>query len=147
MGPHITIMHPNLAERIRELEAELAALKKTEYITDLSAVRKAFNRAYGKKKFIKEGWDDNVIDGCLERTYNSDVRYDIYIVLVIKTKNLRIKLDYYCRYEEDENYTVYLVNDDGSQTEITEPCGNEFERRLIKMMMREPPTYIEQFDE
>lgn len=140
-------MHPNLAERIRELEAELAALKNTEYITDLSAVRKAFNHAYGKKKFIKEGWKDNVVAGSLERTYNSNVRYDIYIVMVIQTKNLRIKLEYYCRYECDENYTVYLVNDDGTQTEITEPCGNDFERRLIKMMLREPPTYIEQFDE
>ncbi len=140
-------MHPNLAERIRELEAELAALKNTEYITDLSAVRKAFNHAYGKKKFIKEGWKDNVVAGSLERTYNSNVRYDIYIVMVIQTKNLRIKLEYDCRYECDENCTVYLVNDDGSQTEITEPCGNDFERRMIKMMLREPPTWIEQFDE
>ena len=60
---------------------------------------------------------------------------------------MKIKLEYDCKYEHDEIHDVYLVNDDGSQLEITEPCGNEFERRLTKMMLANPPTYIEQFDE
>ena len=141
-------MHTRLNERIAELEAELAALKNTEVINDTSAVRKAFAHAYGKKQFVKEGWNDNVVAGSIERTYGADRRrYDIYIVLLIQTKTMKIKLEYDCKYEHDEIHTVYLVNDDGSQLEITEPCGNDFERRLIKMMLANPPTYIEQFDE
>jgi hypothetical protein len=62
-------------------------------------------------------------------------------------KTMKIKLEYDCRYEMDEVHDVYLVNDDGTQTEITEPRGNDFEQLLIKMMLKEPPTYIEQFDE
>lgn len=60
---------------------------------------------------------------------------------------MKIKLEYDCVYEEGENYYVYLVNDDRSQTEITEPCGNDFEHRLIKMMLKEPPAYIDKFDD
>lgn len=69
---HHKTMHSGLNERIAELEAELAALKNTEVINDVSAARNAFNHAYGKKKFIKEGWDDNVVAGSIERTYNSN---------------------------------------------------------------------------
>jgi len=140
------IMHTRLNERIAELETELAALKNTEVINNAVIARKAFSHAYGKKKFIKEGWNDNVVAGSIERTYNANSRYDIYFVLLIQTKTMKIKLEYDCVYEHDEYHYVYLVNDDGSQTEITEPCGNDFERRLIRMMLANPPTYIEQFD-
>ncbi len=143
-------MHSGLHERIYELEKELAALKNTEVINDASAARKALLCAYGKKKFIKEGWDDNVVAGRIERTYNSDVRYDIYFVLLIQTKTMKIKLEYENTYENDHEheYGVYVVNDDGSETQIIyEPPGNDFERRLIKMMQAKPPIFIEQFDQ
>jgi hypothetical protein len=141
-------MHTRLNERIRELEAELAALKNTEHFDDLDSLRKAVVLGYGKKKFIKDGWDDNVIGGNIERTYGADHRrYDVYFVLMIQTKSLRIKLEYECMYECDSVFKVYLVDDDGTQTKITEPCGNDFEQRLIKMMLRNLPQFIEQFDE
>lgn len=136
-------MHTLLNERICELEAELAALKNTEYFDDLASLRKAVVLGYGKKKFIKEDWDDNVNGGSIERT---NWRYDVYFVLIIQTKSLRIKLEYSTAYECDSVFNVYLVNDDGTQTQITEPCGNDFEQRLIKMMLRNLPQFIEQFD-
>jgi hypothetical protein len=146
-------MHSGLYERIYELEKELAALKSTEVINDTSAVRKALVCAYGKKKFIKEGWDDNVVAGRIERTYGADdldCRPDVYFILYIQTKTMKIKLEYENTYENDHehDYGVYVVNDDGSETQIIyEPPGNDFERRLIKMMQAKPPIFIEQFDE
>jgi hypothetical protein len=139
-------MHTRLNERIRELEAELTALKNTEYFDDLASLRKAVVLGYGKKKFIKDSWDDNVIGGSIERTYGKNSRYDVYFVLMIQTKSMRIKMEYDCMYECDSVSKVYLVNDDGTQSKITEPCGNDFEQRLIKMMLRNLPQFIEHFD-
>jgi len=147
-------MHPGLYERIFELEAELAALKNTEVINDTSAARKAIDCAYGKKKFIKDGWNDNVIAGKIERTYGSELgpaeRPAIYFLLQIQTKNLKIQLEYQyqCGDEDEYDYGVCVLNDDGTETHITgEPPGNDFERRLIKMLNSKLPIHIDQFDE
>lgn len=137
-------MHNGLYERIWELEKELAALKNTEVIDDASAARKAIAHTYGKKKFINEGWDDNVVSGRIERTYGTDC--DVYFVLLIQTKNMKIKLEYENN-DNEHDYGVYVVNNDGSETQIIyEPPGNDFERRLIKMMQSKPPIFIDQFD-
>lgn len=146
-------MHSGLHERIFELERELAALKNTEIIDDASAVRKAIVCAYGKKKFIREGWNDNVVSGRIERTYGADIaecgRPDFYFVIYIQTKTIKIKLEYENTYEDDHEHehSVCAVNEDGSEKQIIyEPPGNDFERRLIKMLMSRPPIFIEQFD-
>jgi hypothetical protein len=143
------IMHTRLNERIFELEAELAALKNTVVINDVSAARKAIACGYGKKKFIAEGWDDNVVDARIERTYGQDERPAVYFLLQIQTKTMKIELEYQYENGNDDEYIhrVGIVNDDGTQTHITgEPPGNDFERRLIKMLDSKLPIHIDQFD-
>lgn len=130
-------------EKIKELEAEIASLRKnTQRFND---VGKAFISGYGSRHYDPEGWESNVVGGYIERTRGSAIyRPDEYVTLVVETKLMTIKLEY-TQTCVDSEYTRHVFIDDVLTDSIEHVVG-DFERDLVYTMLTEMPYSIYWFE-